>query len=105
MPGNVKSSTYRARPATFSRPSFRCTPWPTRCGPAWPMGVSATLFWGLIGDAIGFLLPRAERRQSFRAQQLIHGNMLLAGFKSQFIENERVIEAGGRSVRRRPRAN
>src|SRR5882757_7004871 len=94
MPGNFMSSTYFARPVTFSRPSLRGTDFPITRVAIKPSS---------IGGLIRLRHPKMEGFERLFPHHRYQRNFPVRVWARNFLVNQRIIESGLGRVRRRVR--
>src|SRR4029077_12929036 len=91
IPGNLRSSTYFARPVTFSRPSLR--------GTDFPMTRVAIELASVLGF-IRFRFPNAKCFERFLSHHRNHRYLPLRVRPRNFLIDQRIIEPSFGGVRR-----
>src|SRR5580692_8779739 len=94
MPGNFRSSTYFARPVTFSRPSLRGTDFPITRVAIKPSS---------IGGLIRLRHPQMKRFERLFPHHRYQRNFPMSVRPRNFLVYQRIIKPGLRRVRSRVR--
>src|SRR3974390_3147216 len=94
-PGKARSSTYWARPVTFSRPSFLRTDCPRSFSSMCRIpGARRSVEPDSIPDPVAFFGPGAKWFQSLGAHDWFEWNPALGVLAFEFFINKRVVKAG-----------